>query len=125
MITSLSRITIYVENQEEAKTFWVQKMGFKVMLEQAMGESSWLEVGLPQGGTRLVLYDKGLMKKQNPKVNTGHPSLIFSTLHIETTQKSLKEKGVEIKDVMKLPYGSMCTFHDQDGNVYMLREDKK
>ena len=30
MINKIFKITIYVNNQEEAKKFWVDKMGFEV-----------------------------------------------------------------------------------------------
>lgn len=124
MIKNISRITIYVNNQEEAETFWVEKMGFNVVLEQPMGDSRWLEVAPEHAETRFVLYDKQLMKKMNPDVNTAHPSLILSSSHLEQTHKMLKEKGVNIRDIQRLPYGMMCTFFDQDNNPYMLREDK-
>ena len=124
MITSISRITIYVENQQEAEHFWVDTMGFVKVYEQPMKDSKWLEVAPRKEGTRFVLYEKALMKKQNPHADMSHPSLILSTLHLDQTHTTLKQRGVDIDDVMHMPYGSMCTFKDPDGNVYLLREDK-
>ena len=60
MIDSIGKITLYVNNQNEARDFWTEKMGFIVRLEQQMGaDQKWLEVG-PEygGGTSFVLYDK-------------------------------------------------------------------
>ncbi len=37
MINKIGKITIYVNNQEEGKEFWVNKMKFVVKLEQQMG----------------------------------------------------------------------------------------
>lgn len=123
MIVALSKITIYVDNQEEAKKFWIEKMGFKIMLEQPMGGSTWLEVAPTEGGTAIVLYDKALMQGQGA-ASTEHPSVFFSTTDLEETHKTLTLNGVKIDPIMKMPYGSMCSFHDQDNNSYMLREDK-
>lgn len=125
MITHISRITLYVKNQQEAKKFWIESMGFHVVNEQPMGESNWLEVAPPNSETRFVLYDESLMKHQNPNANTSHPSLILSTLHLGDTHKTLKERGVKIDDIITMPYGQMCVFYDPDDHAYMLREDQK
>lgn len=124
MITNISRVTVFVDDQEQAKEFWVKKMGFHVVDEQKMEQGQWLEVAPPNSAIRLVLYDKELMKKQNPQAIITHPSLILSTLHLGNTHKTLKEREVEIDEIITMPYGSMCTFYDPDGNAYMLREDK-
>ena len=45
MIDSIGKITLYVNNQNEARDFWTEKMGFIVRLEQQMGaDQKWLEV---------------------------------------------------------------------------------
>lgn len=125
MITNISRITLYVKDQEEAKLFWVQKMGFEIVHEETMGESFWIEVGPHNSNTRFVLYDKALMKRQNEQANVAHPSLILSCLHLDLTHKTLKERGVTVEDIITMPYGSMFVFYDPDGNAYLVREDKK
>ncbi|MFS8631058.1 MAG: hypothetical protein LOD92_07880 [Bacillales bacterium] len=64
-----------------------------------------------------------MMKKQKPE-NVAHPPLLFSTPNIEETYERLKNNGVKVDELQKFPYGSMFTFYDQDGNQYLLREDK-
>lgn len=126
MINKISKITIYVNNQEEAKQFWTEKLNFVVKLEQTMGPNmKWLEVApTDRESTTFVLYDKKTMKSQNPETNVGHPSILLSTNNIETSYVQMKEKGVEVGELMKMPYGSMFTFYDQDQNQYILREDQ-
>lgn len=36
----------------------------------------------------------------------------------------MKVNGVKIGDLMNMPYGKMFSFKDQDGNEYLIREDK-
>ena len=57
MIHAISKITLYVNNQEEAKAFWTEKAGFEVRAEEQMGpDMKWIEVGPAQGdGTVFVL----------------------------------------------------------------------
>ncbi|GBF11358.1 VOC family protein [Tepidibacillus infernus] len=126
MINKIGKITLYVNNQEEAKKFWTEKLNFVVKFEQPMGPNmTWLEVGPSESEfTTFVLYDKNVMKAQNPSMNVCHPNVILSTTDIENAFTKMKENGVEVGEMMKMPYGKMFSFKDQDGNKYLLREDK-
>ncbi|EKY27405.1 VOC family protein [Clostridium celatum] len=126
MINKIGKITIYVNNQEEAKEFWTKKLNFIVKFEQAMGPNmKWIEVGPSDDEfTTFVLYDKNMMKMQNPNASVDHPNVILSTSDIESTYKEMQENKVEVEDIMKMPYGSMFSFKDMDGNKYLVREDK-
>jgi lactoylglutathione lyase len=125
MINKIGKITIYVQDQEQAKDFWVNKLGFVVKGEFPMGPgATWLEVGPSEDEfTTLVIYDKALMKKQNPSA-VAHPSILFSTSDVESAYEKMKQNGVEVDDLLKMPFGTMFNFKDQDGNTYLLREDK-
>ena len=125
MINKIGKITIYVNNQEEAKEFWTKKMNFVVKLEQPMGPNmKWLEVGPSEDSfTTFVIYEKNLMLAQNPQANVGHPNIILSTDDIESTYNEMKTNEVEVGEIMKMPYGSMFKFKDMDGNDYLVRED--
>jgi lactoylglutathione lyase len=125
MINKIGKITIYVNDQEKAKEFWTKKLNFVVKFEQAMGPNmKWIEVG-PSADefTTFVLYNKELMKVQNPKANVEHPSIILSTSNIEETYNKIKGNEVKVGELMKMPYGSMFSFFDEDGNQYLVRED--
>ena len=126
MINKIGKITIYVNNQEEAKEFWTTKMNIVVKLEQPMGPNmKWLEVGPSEDSfTTFVIYEKNLMLAQNPQANVGHPNIILSTDDIESTYNEMKTNEVEVGEIMKMPYGSMFKFKDMDGNDYLVREDK-
>lgn len=126
MINKIGKITLYVNNQEEAKKFWTEKLNFIVKFEQPMGPNmKWLEVGPSESEfTTFVLYEKKVMMAQNPSANVAHPNILLSTTDIENSYNQMKDKGVEVGQLMKMPYGSMFSFKDQDGNEYLLREDK-
>lgn len=126
MINKIGKITIYVENQEEAKRFWIEKMNFIVKLEQPMGPKvKWLEVGPSEDEfTTFIIYEKNIMKAQNPDANLGHPNVILSTDDIESTYNEMKSKDIQVEDLMIMPYGKMFKFKDQDNNEYLVREDK-
>lgn len=125
VINYIAKITIYVNNQEEAKQFWTEKMGF-ICHEQPMGPNfKWMEVKPNKStSTSFVIYEKQLMKAQNPDMSVEHPNVILSTSSIETVYNKLKENEVEVGPLQEMPYGKMFSFKDQDGNNYLLREDK-
>lgn len=53
-----------------------------------------------------------------------HPNIILSTTNLEEAHEKMKSKGVEVADIMRMPYGNMFSFKDNEGNTYLLREDK-
>ncbi len=86
---------------------------------------NWVEVGPSKDAfTTFILYDKNLMTQQNPSANVNHPSIILSTTDIDNAYKNMKENGVEVGQIMSMPYGKMFSFKDQDRNEYLLREDR-
>ena len=89
-------ITLYVNNQEEAKEFWTKKMKFVVKLEQPMGPNmTWLEVGPSEEAfTTFIIYEKNLMSAQNPQANVLHPNVILSTNDIEETYNEIKSNDI-------------------------------
>ncbi|RID86204.1 VOC family protein [Peribacillus asahii] len=125
MINKIGKITVYVQDQEQAKDFWLNKVGFVLKFEQPMGPNmSWIEVGPSEDEfTTLVLYSKSAMEQQQP-AKVAHPSILFSTTDIESAYEKMKQNGVEVGDMLRMPFGTMFSFKDQDGNEYLLREDK-
>lgn len=125
MINKIGKITVYVENQEQAKEFWLNKLGFVLKLEQPMGpNATWIEVGPSNDEfTTLVLYSKSAMEQQQP-TKVAHPSILFSTTDIESAYEKMKQNEVKVGEMLRMPFGTMFTFYDQDENEYLLREDK-
>lgn len=125
MINHIGKITIYVENQQEARNFWVDKVGFVVRQEQKMGSGfTWLEVApSKEAVTTLILYEKQVMLSQNKNANVSHPNVLLSCSDIENTYETLKGNGVEVGELQNMPYGKMFLFKDQDKNQYVIRED--
>ncbi|MGG7096979.1 VOC family protein [Clostridium sardiniense] len=125
MINKIGKVTLYVHNQDKAKEFWVDKLNFVVKFEQQMGTGmKWLEVApKDEDFTTFVLYDKKLMKEQNPEANVENPSIILSTSNIQKTYDDMKDNGVEVGTLLNMSYGKMFSFKDQDGNEYLVRED--
>src|SRR5215467_991477 len=48
MIQRLSHMTLYVNDQDASRDFYVNKLGFELRMDQSMGAFRWLTVG-PKG----------------------------------------------------------------------------
>ncbi len=121
MISNISKITVYVNDQDEAVKFWTEKCDFEIKANNEMGPGMrWIEVGPKNSDTTFVIYNKELMKSQNPNTNVEHPSIILNTRNIEGTYKTLKENGVSVQDIMRNPFVDMFIFADNEDNEYIV-----
>jgi lactoylglutathione lyase len=78
MITQVGKIIVFVTSQEDAKKFWVDKIGFHVTIEQQFSPNQWIEVAtLDREITSLTLYSKADMLQYNPSA-VCHPSKIMT-----------------------------------------------
>lgn len=125
MINKIAKVTIYVNNQEDAKRFWTEKLNFVTKIDETEGNLRWIEVAPKESEwVTIVLYDKNLMKSQYPNADIGYKTVILSTKDLDNAYKQMKENNVEVTDIVNMPYARLFTFKDQDNNEYLLREDK-
>lgn len=125
MINKIAKVTIYVNNQDEAKKFWTEKLNFVTKIDETEGPLRWIEVAPKESEwVTIVLYDKNLMKTKYPNSNTDYKTVILSTEDLDNAYKEMKAKGVEVTQIVTMPYAKLFTFKDQDNNEYLLREDK-
>ncbi|WP_018589933.1 VOC family protein [Terrisporobacter glycolicus] len=125
MINKIAKVTIYVNNQDEAKKFWTEKLNFVTKIDETERPLRWIEVAPKESEwVTIVLYDKNLMKTKYPNSNTDYKTVILSTEDLDNAYKEMKAKGVEVTQIVTMPYAKLFTFKDQDNNEYLLREDK-
>ncbi|MCF6093792.1 VOC family protein [Microaerobacter geothermalis] len=119
MIKQIATVAIYVEDQQKAKEFWTEKVGFDVVAEFPMGPNAfWLEVAPEGAQSRLVIYPKEMMKDWNEK----KPSIVFETDDILGTYETMKANGVEfLEEPQKMQWGTFVRFKDTDGNEFLLK----
>lgn len=125
MINKVAKVTIYVNNQDEAKKFWIEKLNFVTKIDATEGPLRWIEVAPKESEwVTIVLYDKNLMKSQYPSANVDYKTVILSTEDLDNAHNEMKNNGIEVTDIVTMPYARLFTFKDQDNNEYLLREDK-
>ena len=122
MIRGVNQVILYVEDQEQAKRFWVDRLGFTLAEDSPYGEERWLSVVSPDGATKLVL-SKREPGWTHPDVRDGipHSNVFFYADDVETTYRELAEKGVNFPEPpTKQFFGWWSMFEDPDGTRYAL-----
>lgn len=121
MISGVRSVSIYVGDQDRAKTFWTETMGFELLGDTPMGEGDgaprWIEVAPPDRQVILVLFTTD---EQKDRVGS-FSNVLFHCDDIEQTHRQLTERGVEFAETPRKEFwGWWAVFKDADGNSYGL-----
>ena len=121
MIDRIQVTAVFVNDQEAAKHFFMDKVGLKERVDMQMGpDFRWLEVG-PEGGEASLSISKAFDDKTQAKVG-GMTGVIFNTTDIETDVARMKDAGVNFSQEPTVqPWGGTeARFNDPDGNEFSL-----
>ena len=116
MSLRLMFVSVPVKDQQKAKAFYRDILGFSIETEAPMGEGqTWISMKPPNGkaGITLVTW----FDKLTPG---GQQGLVLGTKDIDAAHAELKAKGLKIKPVSNAPWGRFATFTDPDGNGWVL-----
>ncbi len=121
MISAVEKVCLNVRDQDAAKRFWTERMGFEVVQDSPMGEdpgaARWIEVRPPEGGVELVLFSAEFDEEQLGRL----APVIFTCDDIQRTHEELTTRGVEFPDAPSRQFwGWWATFKDNEGNLYGL-----
>ena len=134
MITKLNHVSVFVLDQDSAYDFYVNKLGFKVNTDAAMGPGMrWLTVCPPQQPEleiSLMAIASGMMftdesaTQMRDLVSKGTFGFgVFECDNLLVTYEELKARGVEFtKPPTKEFYGFEALFKDDSGNWFSLGE---
>jgi lactoylglutathione lyase len=110
---------VYCGDQDRAKAFWTETMGFTALTDVPMGEGGerWIEVMPPDGSVKLVLFTP---ESQRDRVGTWS-NLLFRCDDIHATYETLRGRGVAFPEEPREEFwGWWAMFADPDGNTYGL-----
>jgi catechol 2,3-dioxygenase-like lactoylglutathione lyase family enzyme len=132
MITNISLFTLYVADQDEAKAFYIDKLGFVEGTDVTMGDGyRWCTVKHPdQPDLEVTLMTPGppldddlieAIRRAQAKGSMGGFGL--STDDCRKTFEELTAKGVEfVQEPAERPYGVEALMRDNSGNWLVLVE---
>jgi catechol 2,3-dioxygenase-like lactoylglutathione lyase family enzyme len=134
MITNVSLITLYCLDQDAARDFYVDVLGFEARTDVTMGEGfRWVTVGHPsQPELEITLMTPGppldeeaaaFTRRQLEKGTSGGLGL-----HVDDCRKTFEElsaKGVQfLQEPADRPYGVEAVLRDDSGNWLVLVEPR-
>jgi catechol 2,3-dioxygenase-like lactoylglutathione lyase family enzyme len=135
MIKRLSHAGVPVLNQDSAKAFYTEKLGFEVRDDQTMGDFRWLTVGpADQPDLAFILYEPGPPMYDEETggqiralVAKGAISGgVWEADDCKKTFEELSAKGVVfLQEPAERPYGVEAVFRDDSGNWFSLGERPK
>ncbi len=135
MITNVSLQTIWVNDQDESKAFYIDKLGFVEGTDVTMGDGyRWvtvahpdhpeLELTLMRPGPPLDEDDAAAIQRMLDKGSLSAAGL--QTEDCKATFSELSEKGVEfIQEPSERPYGIEAILRDNSGNWLVLVERRE
>jgi predicted enzyme related to lactoylglutathione lyase len=135
MIVKHSHSCVYVTDQDRAKAFYTEKLGFEVRDDVRMGDFRWLTVApKTQPDACIVLMPlrpgpmmnedavAALQKLLDEGVLSGG---VLAVDDCQRTYEELKARGVPfIREPKEMPYGIEALFRDDSGNFYSMTQRK-
>lgn len=111
-------VSIPVVDQEKAKQFYVDKLGFSVAFDDPMGpDRRWVMLIPPGGGAAITLVT------WFPTMPPGSvKGLVYDVDDIERTRADLLQRDVAVGEVQTMPWGKLAELDDLDGNGIVLQQ---
>lgn len=134
MITNVSLATVWVTDQDEAKAFYIDQLGFEEATDVTMGDGyRWvtvrhpdhpeLELTLMKPGPPLDEESAEAFRRMLAKGTLGAVGLATDDCH--KTYDELRARGVEfLQEPADRPYGVEAILRDSSGNWLVLVEQK-
>lgn len=107
-------MTVPVTDQDRAKNFYVDTLGFEVVIDKQAGPVRWLQIA-PQGAQTSFI----LATAEQGFVPGSLKGLQLETTDLDGDCARLTEAGVDV-DLAELPWGRRANLSDPDGNAIVL-----
>jgi catechol 2,3-dioxygenase-like lactoylglutathione lyase family enzyme len=128
MSLSLRVVTVVVRNYDEAKDFYLEKLGFSLVEDTDLGGGKrWLVVSPGNSGARILLArakneaELALIGSQTG----GRVGFFLETDDFERDHAAMLAKGVRFRERPRQEsYGMVAVFEDLYGNLFDLIEMK-
>jgi catechol 2,3-dioxygenase-like lactoylglutathione lyase family enzyme len=126
MIDSVATICIFVSDQDRAKAFYTEKLGFELREDAPMGPSRWIAVAPAGARTEVILYKMDENWEHYRQVMGKSQAITFNVTDMAATHADLKAKGVRITQEPDVqPWGTFMMILDEDDNGLLLVEQPK
>jgi catechol 2,3-dioxygenase-like lactoylglutathione lyase family enzyme len=134
MIRKLNHVNVFVLDQDRAKQFYTETLGFDVRSDTVLDGFRWLTVGPKDQPDIAILLAYPAPPMFSPEDAETVRALVakgalgggvFATDDCRATFEELSAKGVTfLQEPAERPYGVEALFRDDSGNWFSLTESK-
>ena len=121
-LTNIEVVSVPVTDQDAAKSFYVDKLGFSVEIDNAFagGSMRWVMLRPPGSGTAITLVT---WFETMPAGSLR--GAVLGCDDLEKTLADLAGRGVTFNedDIQEAPWGRWKTLQDPDGNAWVLQQN--
>jgi uncharacterized glyoxalase superfamily protein PhnB len=117
-IDRISVVSVPVSDQQQAKSFYTETLGFELLADSPFGEGQrWIQVGPKGTATSITLVT---WFETMPAGSTK--GIVLECDDLDGTYRELAARGVQFDGpVQDAPWGRFATFDDPDGNGWVLQ----
>ena len=117
-IHSFEILSVPVSDQQRAKIFYRDVLGFALIREEPMGLGmSWIQLAPPGQSVTIALVN--WFENMKPG---GLQGVMVNTEDIEAEHALLTSRGLHVGEIRQEPWGRYAMFTDPDGNGWILRQ---
>lgn len=120
-LQDISIISVPVSDSAEAKAFYTDVLGFKIVRDNPMGPGmQWVELSATGQSPTISLVTWFEHTKPG-----GQKGLVLISDDLESDRQALIDKGLNVSPIDAQPYGQFAMFEDPDGNGWILQGPPK
>jgi lactoylglutathione lyase len=121
MITRLHTVSLYVRDQERAKQFYADTLGFDITADQDMGPMGrWLVVAPKGAPTGFMLADAAAFGRED-RIGAS-ADLTLRCDDVQALHADLVSKGVPVTEPTSESWGTFVTITDPDGHELLIAQ---
>lgn len=129
MRQTIGAMSLLVRDYDEAISFYVDRLHFKVMEDTDMGGGKrWITVAPPGSDETRLLLARAATPEQESRIGNQTGGRVFLFLHTDDfwrDYESMKARGVHfLEEPRNETYGTVIVFEDLYGNKWDLLEMK-
>jgi predicted enzyme related to lactoylglutathione lyase len=128
IMIKINLTSVLVDDQEKARAFYTDVLGFVTKTDQPMGEHRWLTVVAPEGSREIELLlepnaHPAAQEYQRALRNDGIPAASFGVEDIKAEFERLTQRGVNFTvEPVTESWGAYAVIDDTRGNLIGLHQ---
>ncbi|WP_338983597.1 hypothetical protein [Spiroplasma endosymbiont of Othius punctulatus] len=127
MVDKFGKIMVYAKDPSGVANFFINKINF-VEIKTTENESKVISVTVAHNkssDTFIEFFDINIVKQMNPELNTGTPSICFSSFDVKAMRDELIKNKVNVGELVDMGGTLVFNFSDIEDNYFAVQEISK